>query len=135
MAKKKRPDTRLRGLLGPTSGDLYDYVQERHARYESPFFARPGSARDDAFRMLIREAGTGQGQKGWNGPSWSDAEVAKAANDPDIRRRAWEQLADTSSGGWGQRLARRNRWDRTFEIIVAGVIVLGVALGFFLTTR
>ncbi len=127
MTMKRQPATRLRGLLEPAAAELYDYVLQRHARYESWFMHRPGSTRDDAFRKLLREVLTGDGRSsGWTPIQWIDTDVAKAANDPETRRLAWERLADTSGTGWGARMARRNRTDLLVEITVYAVGLVAI---------
>jgi hypothetical protein len=97
---------------------------------------RPGSVRDDAFRMLLKEVLTGDGRSGWTPIRWNDSEVATAANDPETRRLAWEHLADTSASGWGAGMARRNRTDRLVEFVIYAAALIGViAAWFFLAHR
>lgn len=123
-----RVDSPLRRRLTPEAADLYDFVSSTYPRYEGWFWTRRGSARDDAFRNLLRAAqDDSHTPRRWQQVLWADDEVVAAARDRDLRRRAWATLASTDSDGWLQRWIRRNEADRLFEYSLNVAAVAAIA--------
>ncbi|MDR6689922.1 hypothetical protein J2X55_000821 [Microbacterium sp. 1154] len=81
--------TRLYALLTPEARDLYELVPGAQELFRptaaSSSVLRRGLRQDDAFRNLLRAAMQETAEpRGWQRHEWSDEEVARAAEDPQL---------------------------------------------------